>query len=124
MNIKDVIHYYIGQQAYTFPADSDSISRMNEIRAKTPEIRYSTPITIHTVGKVLECGYVPILRPLGDITEEEIEEGGWHGKSGFAYYMTGNGGAFHPHDFHYLLSRGFDLFELIDSCQAVDAKTL
>lgn len=68
----------------------------------------------------------PILRPLSDMTledgkyfgiEDEKELGEW--KYDFGYF-----GVLPPDDFHYLLSRGFDLFGLIDAGLAIDKTKL
>lgn len=64
------------------------------------------------------------LRRLEDITEDEILAGGWSRRSAFEYYLQANNGAFHPGDFHYLLSKGFDLFNMIDQGAALELKKI
>jgi hypothetical protein len=82
-----------------------------------------------------------VLRRLSDMSEEEAKEcwacakstsyrfAGFDGPSRSIFYKNGNGnrGAEvlnKPQQFHYLLSKSFDLFGLIDSGLAIDAKTL
>lgn len=57
----------------------------------------------------------PILRRLSDMTEEE--KGEWIGLPPDVRVMT-------PYQFLWFLSRGFDLFGLIDNQLAVDEKTV
>lgn len=71
----------------------------------------------------------PLLRPLFEITEEEAAmafksaspRGKVEGRQVIKYYS--NVSFLEPPEFHYLLSRGFDLFGLIDAGLAID-KTL
>ena len=67
-----------------------------------------------------ECDGLPILRPLSDMSEEEktnIEGTDWTN-------MVNGGWEYSPETFLFLLSKHFDLFELIESGLAVNAAEL
>ena len=68
----------------------------------------------------------PILRPLSDMTEEEAREGEiwgvWHDVNLMGEDWDTFG--FSPHNFKHLLSKGFDLFGLIEAGLAIDKTTL
>jgi hypothetical protein len=68
----------------------------------------------------------PILRSLSDMTEEEATEGEiwgvWHDVNLMGEDWDTFG--FSPQNFKYLLSKGFDLFGLIESGLAVNAAEL
>ncbi len=77
-------------------------------------------------------GFKPILRRLYDITDEECKERAWGDKEGFYDYMKYSSphpayteqARWYPDDFAWLLSKGFDMFNLIESGQAIDKSTL
>jgi hypothetical protein len=72
----------------------------------------------------------PILRSLDDMTEEEARECGnlIYDFSNEPELVSKNGSAFEyhlmPEEFHWLLSRGFDLFGLIDTGLAIEHPSL
>jgi hypothetical protein len=123
--LKDFIHYYIGCRCiikWESPNgtiyDREGVFLAIDIRDKLPYYLKSEDAAIWTDN------IKPILRRLEDMTEEEICE---YGKlvglrtdgvhSVYINYDT-------PESFHYLLTRHFDLFDLIAAGLAVDAKTL
>lgn len=135
---KDVAHLYLGGNiqveyegrvgnifTYYHPAGKFNVDRIWVCSLEedgNPEMSCSAP-----VDKVK-----PILRKLDSMTEEEAMDGGWTNKRSFDSFVK-----IHQYDdtdqltrrwfaqdFIYLLSRGFDLFGLIDSDQAIDASTI
>ena len=77
-----------------------------------------------------EAELKPILRPLSDMTEEELQECG-----NMIYDFSGDPElndhkwqdfeiGLAPEQFHYLLSKHFDLFGLIDAGLAIDSTTI
>jgi hypothetical protein len=65
----------------------------------------------------------PLLRPLSDITLHEVEQ--YRTLQNMPEIPTEiRTQGLTPSAFHYLLSRGFDLFELVDNGQAMDATKL
>ena len=150
IQLKDVIHYYIGQKLEK-SADDLTHPRLEAIvgdQMYVSEYEYTTPHSDKTFTRpkmTLPIGFKkPILRRLEDMTEEEMKELVFIGHSvrntlyevkmeyntvcfktnGF----TGGGSvslrALRPEETHYLLQQGFDLWGLIDSNQAIDSKTL
>lgn len=73
--------------------------------------------TIHYGAKAVEQDIKPILRRLSDITDDEIQqcEGITYDYGIFEYVGPLSS---------YLLSRGFDMHNLIDLGEAIDAETL
>lgn len=117
MELKDVIHYYIGQRCFAegYGTGFGKIegATLSIVQIRTNMIWYVLPVEIK-----------PILRRIEDLTEEEYKK--WMVKvikrtdeeDGLNFYSQT------PESFHYLLSIGIDLFGLIDSGQAIDSKTL
>lgn len=130
MEIKDYLHYYMGQEVMRYQDDGYRIQL-------TPE-EYFSITTFNIKAK-------PILRRLEDMTEEDAF-GFWRSRyptqkllkanylSPFfqvEYLEDGEIKSEHKYihqlhavNFHYLLSRGYDLFSLIDNNLALDSKTL
>lgn len=122
VQFKDVAHLYIGCK---LSHKWSSTEERNFVTLGTDRLRLGTD------------DWVPILRPLSDMTEEEYEatkdadDNAFHELStpenckhecGKEYMkLTWNIGAYIT---AYLLSRHFDLFGLIESGQAIDAITL
>lgn len=134
IQIKDVLHYYIGQKCIR----SSHWEPQNE-----PYV-----LTGASLAEAIEFGDGPILRRLCDMTQEEalkvcqmksevytdiddVE------LSGQGFYFTHRYGIrarrfkrwfsindLNAQQFHYLLKQGFDLFNLIDNGFAIDAKTI
>jgi hypothetical protein len=133
MNIKDYLHYYLGQQVLINNGIHEN---------KIDHLTY-----VHHLG---DCGGHQyewlakdcqlILRSLEDMTEEEargylsvlpvVREYLSHDEYGVYWRSLGVSSAvmmfnYGPVEcFHYLLSKGFDLFALIPAGMAIDAKTL
>ena len=137
--LKDVIHYYIGQSVYL--CDNLEGNRVIE------------PLTAKMLAEDLEMfydeelprPYTIVLRRLEDMTEHEaialverivhadefVDVDTTHNSfgdlmvtwRGDEYNATGEK-TWSSEQFHYLLKQGFDLWGLIDSNQAIDAKTL
>lgn len=112
-NIKDYLHLYLGQQCRCFNhADSEGWIET---------ISCSIIIDYEDEDSEIE-GIVPILRPLSDMTEEEMKSVGHmphvplH-KDDLKYAIIRN--SWPPEQTRYLLSRGFDLFNLIESGLAI-----
>lgn len=114
-NIKDYINLYVGQKAYdTFNDCEVEITNSN----------------INMYGNDIDQ-LKPILRPLSDMTEEEIEyiaielkAGKWNApdlKHMPDIAFTQN--HLKPEIFLYLLKQGFDLFGLIESGLAINKTT-
>lgn len=75
-------------------------------------------LTGENLNLAIESGWKPVLRPLSDITEEEMNE-----YSDLAYHYQHEYLRLIFHDgsqFKYLLSKRFDLFSLIESGLAID----
>lgn len=103
IHLKDVIHYYIGQKCI----HSSHHEPQNE-----PYV-----LTAKNLAEAIEFGDRPVLRRLEDMTKEEKARVGYSA-------MIKNEIVWTPEKVHYLLKQGFDLWNLIDSKQAVDLKTL
>lgn len=65
-----------------------------------------------------------ILRPLSDITEKEVEDLRFNMPGGVTVPNDRQALDITPHQVKYLLSLGFDLFNLIDEGLAIDKTTL
>jgi hypothetical protein len=107
MNIWDYLHFYIGCKVH-HPA-------LRNIQVLNGRLYQSWK----EAGTII----VPILRPLSSITDEEIANASFSSRRHFDSYCEHHDGAFHPEDFAYLLSLGFDLFGLIPAGLALDATT-
>jgi len=153
IQLKDVIYYYIGVKCYNtwFPPDHEAYNaewmlqgyRATNIKPYLLENETDTTWT---------DSIKPILRRTEDITDEEIKEFiGWDKLNKLyidvKYEKVFNGievsysidagdqgiypmnqfqtlDVFTPNEFRCLISKSFDLFGLIDSGQAIDAKTI
>jgi hypothetical protein len=118
--LKDVIHFYLG------------------CRVVHPALKNNRVLTAVWMQSLLDKGIDVklILRRLSDMTEEECEEYGmmyeqgkydsqsleFDCKIGLSAYYIGTKNA--AERIRALLKAGFDLFGLIESGQAIDAKTL
>lgn len=126
-DISEYIHYYIGQQCQTIAPDGIPHSILETIN-------------YYWLGRSKRDGtrLIPILRKLEDMTEEECWDieainPSWVPGTSKEYiqnrlYLTKkrivDKRGIQPEVFHYLLSKGFDLFNLIESGAAIDAKTI
>lgn len=152
--LKDYLHYYLGCQMYAYTLESVTNGWLEKQMSKNPQMGYSYELTAGNLKKTLEDGYLPILRKLESMTEEEAEDLArlvtpkfrWedirilevkpteiHFMDGSKWYGDGVEEfndcyisliEFAPACFHYLLSRGFDLFGLINAGLAVDKATI
>ena len=120
-DIKDYLHLYLGCEVYVERYDKigtlvmvSSESRMGWVRLRNPDISEWQEIK-------------PILRPLSDMTEEEKDDFADHG-----YEFEDNGelpvniwkGVNMSGHVLWLLSKGFDLFGLIEAGLAIDKTKL
>lgn len=114
----DVLHFYLGCE---FKVESINID--DEIIKKlTGSIINMSPLSLEMIITSKELTGKPILSRLSDMTEEE--EGEMMNYSG---ELLGK----YKHDIRvnakrtaWLCKKGYDLFNLIDSGQAIDKKTL
>lgn len=109
MKFKEVAHLYIGckvQWAFQnpFSDDEDDVS--------------ITDFTISDAKWLLNHTPKPFLYPLSAMTDEQYIE------VNRAYGTFANEIWFTPSEFNYLLSHHFDLFNLIESGEAIDVTTL
>lgn len=105
---KDVAHLYLGCECRVEAFGGIFIEQMRGIKHGQPLIG----------GKAIDLyaykNFKPLLRPLSDMTDEEAE---------FAYHAYHDEKTLHlgcVKKTVYLLSRGFDLFGLIESGEAID----
>lgn len=127
-DIKDYLHLYLGCKVL-LPDGSKDILDYVEI---DQDIFWYSKGTDHDDKPVSPCieDIKLILRPLSDMTEEELQECG-----NMIYDFSDDpelnnhqwkdfeiGSA--PEQFHWLLSKHFDLFGLIDAGLAIDKTTL
>lgn len=164
--LKDYLHFYLGCQMYAYTLESVTNGWLEKQMSKNPQMGYSYELTAGNLKKTLEDGYLPILRKLESMAEDEAlhiakncfyhnemrypdsdykvsREGNvyvvnlnndWFEKelriglsSGNIWYTkpTIEDRVHHAFDsFHYLLSRGFDLFGLCDAGLAIDKATI
>jgi len=116
--MKEFLHYYIGSRFISPPPSPES----GVIDAHLLQKAYG--------GKVVRA----ILRRLGDITEEDkrsvialrygfdVVARYTDAMANKQYLSLITDGAYSPAQFDYLLSKGYDLFNLIESGEAFDAK--
>jgi hypothetical protein len=112
-DIKDYLHLYLGCEAYW------------QIEGR--ESTYHRPIDYDMLK---DSDWIkPILRPLSDMSEEEMDLM-YNGMEGFVNirkeFKQGRILQFDstPEQVRYMLSRSFDLFDLIQSGLAIDKTTL
>lgn len=133
--LKDYLHLYIGCDAYVFPDETLTNGWLEQKLKEIPKMEYKIPVTHDRVRYILERGYKPILRPISSMTEEEakhlitlrgytdvsnvnfINGGVEFDHPGMTTYINFDKQT--PEQFAYLLSRGFDLFGLLESNLAV-----
>ena len=124
-DIKDYAHLYLGCEALVqFPEDTDGIRCIIEsvnvecisFNNIAPDYYFDEP----------ECGFMPILRRLSSMTEEEAKDLTDHGIEQLhdAIHLKTHTLSFTPEDLLYLLSEGFDIFGLIDANLAIDKDTI
>jgi len=124
-NLKDVLHFYLGCDIRSIGgADLGQLVGVGLTQVIVcPKDKFDPRTTLMEYVK-------PILRRLSDMTEEEMNECG-----NMIYDFSGEPElnkwewynfevCLAPLQFSWLVKKGFDLFGLIDSNQAVDAKTI
>lgn len=140
--LKDVVHFYLGCECVD---GAGSVGKIDTC-GFDGYIR-TTPLNKHIKVKAFLSGVKPILRPLSDMTEEEGRQyATYYGidgylsvtiteENGYVKISIGNSGHMaslfplgqygqKPETLVYLLSKGFDLFGLIESGQAIDKTIL
>jgi hypothetical protein len=123
-NIKDYLHLYLGCQCKQMgQANEDQTFTLTGISYDDLQRQWWAYFTGEEECYAVVKDVFPILRPLSDMTEEEMEHVGpmphipLH-KEDLNYAIIR--GTWTPEQTKYLLSRGFDLFGLIDSGLAID----
>jgi hypothetical protein len=114
MNIQEYLKYYLGTEVKCEVGKLDNT--MESI---------ITSIEVAHLHRNVYDYRKPLLRPLSDMSEEEARECGFKG-TGYIHDRFRNMGdsnaiGFQPKDFHNFLSRGFDIFGLIEKGLALDA---
>lgn len=149
MELKDVLHFYIGCELYSEGTKSP-IGTLYGLTNHGKNIHIKVSGVDYYPQNV---GYKPILRPLSDMTEEEaielvkLSEWSQYGthplireyrtfRNSFGQIVVSWGEShreknvpvdktvFRPQEFLYLLKQGFDLFSLIESGQAINKTKL
>lgn len=120
--IQNYLHLYLGTEVMVeSPANENNGSK-----------RLRGPYKLIAVGLIDDILHVkldgyqvipsdvikPILRPLSDITKEEATESGWMGLFTLAHFAEKK--LYRPTAFAYLLSKGFDLLNLLEEDLAID----
>jgi hypothetical protein len=122
MKSKDILHFYLGQQVCRVHSDGElELAKMVGVTAS--EVEEGKTVSILDVGikDVFHEWYVEetklILRPLSSMTEEELNECNIDlGQILLAQFPKDAGLKFFTaNQFAYLLSKGFDIFNLHES---------
>lgn len=154
MQLNQVINYYVGQKAWIFTLECATAEWLSEALKYSPNLQYGKEVTLENAASILKNGYPLMLRRLSDMEEEEAVElvklqtdQMWHEsidifqiKYNHIHFMDGSKwygdgveefndcycyfNALQPRQFHLLLQRGFDLWNLIEQGDAVDVKTI
>lgn len=135
-DIKDYLHLYLGCEVQlrhngTFVPDPYEptcyLSRITDGRMDSVGVRYDGS---EEIIYPFTADIKPILRPLSDMTEEEARQLCPNGEEPFLKYLSEKDEWYtnrihfytaYSECYRFLLSRGFDLFGLIDSGLAIDA---
>lgn len=128
MKLEDVLHFYIGCDIW-----SEYNNRAEKLIGVERSVDGETIVATHyKVRYRYDISEIkPILRPLSDMTEDEINYGVSTWGEDFVDYYNGVGEGMRFCEglpvkdavvfFMWLLSKRFDLFSLIESSQAIDA---
>lgn len=144
----DVCHHHLGCLVYIFPSDTITNGWLAEKLVKYPKLQFAIHFDVQSCNMVIKDGYLPILRPLSDITAEECQKylSFYNDKNKYLSHDgammrvlykddTGFIGDFEDDEevsteynpngrLFWMLSKHFDVFGLIESGQAIDATTL
>lgn len=120
--LKDYLHLYLGCEL----AKKDLPDSFKEGARKANVLDGETRDYFLKSGN---SGWLPILRPLSSMTEEELQECGnmiydFSDDPELNNHKWQDFEISAPEQFHYLLSKHFDLFNLIPEGLAIDATTL
>jgi len=116
-DLKDVLHFYLGckiqhrfpDKSYNEGIKTLTASKLQQIAdPETQDEKYWTSLK----------WWKPILRKLSDMSEEEKTE--YNKRKQRKGYMA----QIHADNTAWLISKGFDVFDLIPSGHAIEAKTL
>jgi hypothetical protein len=143
--IEDYLYLYLrsGIRYFVFPDESITNGFLERYKRDYPEGEFAPVMdSYEAYQRVIKDGYKPLLRPLASMTEEEAVEMyshlyPWTAKdpnkevhvwaiknqlSDKGVYNEGNVSMLHYIEwFPYLLSRGYDLFNLIPEGLAIDS---
>lgn len=125
VKFKDVAHLYVGANCKVQGSDESEESGLKLTGISfdgTQNILWAYfDETETSYAHIDDCA--PILRPLSSINQDELQElgniMGWHNYCSWRSNQT-----LTPHGCVFLLSKHFDLFNLIESGQAIDATQL
>lgn len=123
--ISDYLHLYLGCNVVVENNIQGDMQTSDKRALAGPYKLIAVEIIGHTRHVRLD-GYIlkpseivkPLLRPLSDITEEEATESGWMGL--FTLKNFAEHKRYRPDSFPFLLSKCFDLLELIEAGLAID----
>jgi len=124
VQLKDVIHLYLGCKGVTQKrtVELTGINLMSELKLLWEGTESDMHGAASCAKDIYSAGFKPILRKLSDMTEEESYELEMIGHELIINKVSTN--EFHAARTAYLLSHHFDLFNLIESGQAIDKETL
>lgn len=137
MKIQDYLHLYISPDTKLICVKEPMVWDENGLKSwlKPGDWLPVSPIIVHQLDlyEVFDC-FKPILRPLSDMTEEEFKERFYDSMREDLFDDTlqmqheeakrwAHDACHYPEDLRWLLSKGFDLFGLIDAGLALDKTT-
>ena len=122
-DLKNYLHLYLGCEVICFlNSENPAVKPVKAILCAENHNKHG----FISLNAALVVHAKPILRPISDMTEEEAREGEiwgvWHDVNLMGEDWDTFG--FSPHNFKHLLSKGFDLFGLIEAGLAIDKSTL
>jgi hypothetical protein len=135
MNIKDYLHLYLGCRVRIVEDEVATGILIGLVERDGYNTEHPCRVKIERKGKhsLYYCfdysEIKPILRPLSDMTEEELQECGnmvydFSGEPELNNHKWKDFEIAAPEQFHWLLARHFDLFGLIEAGLAIDKTTL
>lgn len=136
--LKDYLKYHIGCSVFVFPAETIESGWLKKELKKLPDLQYSYLLEVDNFKRTLDGGYLPILRPYSSmddaecldwanlyftdtVTADELKIDRMFKNPIIQFYearirLREN----KPEVFHWLLSKNFDVFGLIDEGIAID----